>query len=34
VALTLSEKTVKHYMGNLFKKLNVNSRTELAIKKL
>jgi two-component system, NarL family, nitrate/nitrite response regulator NarL len=32
-ALNLSEKTVKHYMGNLFKKLNVKSRTELAIKR-
>jgi two-component system, NarL family, nitrate/nitrite response regulator NarL len=33
LALNLSEKTIKHYMGNLFKKLNVKSRTELAIKK-
>jgi two-component system, NarL family, nitrate/nitrite response regulator NarL len=32
--LALSEKTVKHYMGKLFKKLNVKSRTELAIKDL
>jgi two-component system, NarL family, nitrate/nitrite response regulator NarL len=32
--LSLSEKTVKHYMGNLFKKLDVKSRTELAIKDL
>ncbi len=34
LALNLSEKTVKHYMGNLFKKLNVNSRTELAVKSM
>jgi two-component system, NarL family, nitrate/nitrite response regulator NarL len=33
LALNLSEKTIKHYMGNLFKKLNVKSRTELAVKK-
>jgi DNA-binding NarL/FixJ family response regulator len=32
-ALNLSEKTVKHYMGNLFKKLNVKSRTELAVQR-
>jgi two-component system, NarL family, nitrate/nitrite response regulator NarL len=29
--LNLAEKTVKHYLTNLFKKLNVRSRTELAI---
>jgi two-component system, NarL family, nitrate/nitrite response regulator NarL len=34
LTLNLSEKTIKHYMGNLFKKLNVKSRTELAIKRL
>jgi DNA-binding NarL/FixJ family response regulator len=32
-SLDLSEKTIKHYMGKLFRKLNVKSRTELAIKK-
>jgi two-component system, NarL family, nitrate/nitrite response regulator NarL len=30
-ALNLSEKTVKHYITSLFKKLNVKSRVELAI---
>lgn len=29
--LSLSEKTVKHYMTNMFKKLDVRNRTELAL---
>ena len=29
--LSLSEKTVKHYLGNIFRKLNVRNRTELAL---
>jgi two-component system, NarL family, nitrate/nitrite response regulator NarL len=31
LALNISEKTVKHYMTNLFKKLHVKSRTQLAL---
>ena len=30
-ALNLTEKTIKHYMTSLFKKLHVRSRTELAL---
>jgi DNA-binding NarL/FixJ family response regulator len=29
--LSLSEKTVKHYLTNMFKKLEVRNRTELAL---
>lgn len=30
-SLNLSEKTVKHYLTNIFRKLNVHNRTELAM---
>ena len=30
-SLNLSEKTVKHYLTNIFRKLNVHNRTELAV---